>query len=82
MLEYLFELEEMTAQVEKSRGELAHVERIKKFLNFIGLGIGNEFLYQVRRVRTRLEMESVWKNWLDHTEELKLIPIEQNQGKN
>ena len=56
------------------RGERLHVERIKKFLNFIGEGIGADFLYAARRASAWSEMESIWARFLDHNRPMPLIP--------
>lgn len=41
--------------------ETAHVGRMKKFLNFVGLGVDPEgaFLYQMRRAKTRADLEAI-----------------------
>ena len=74
ILEYLYAIKEMTSIVEHSRGESAHVERSKKFLNFIGAGISEEFLYRTRRAQTWTEMETAWKQCLDMERPYSLIP--------
>lgn len=63
---YLEELREMTAEIGRSRGERSHVERLKKFLNFVGEGVSAEFLYRMRRSSNWQEMEAVWQSALDH----------------
>ncbi|MBO6005165.1 MAG: tRNA-dihydrouridine synthase family protein [Verrucomicrobia bacterium] len=73
VLAYLHAIKEMTSIVEHSRGESAHVERSKKFLNFIGAGISGEFLYRTRRAQTWTEMESAWKHSLDMESPYSLI---------
>lgn len=74
VMEYLFRLREATDLGPLGRGERPHVERIKKFLNFIGEGIGADFLYAVRRATTWSEMESIWTRFLDHDQPMPLIP--------
>lgn len=74
VMEYLFRLREATDLGPLSRGEQPHVERIKKFLNFIGDGIGADFLYAVRRASSWSEMESIWARFLDHDRPMPLIP--------
>jgi tRNA-dihydrouridine synthase len=46
--------------------EKAHVARLKKFLNFIALGVDEEgqFLYQIRRARTEVEFFSICDTFL------------------
>jgi tRNA-dihydrouridine synthase len=56
--------------------EHQHVERMKKYLQFIGPGIepAGDFLRQVLRVKTVEEFHSVVQRWLNHKEPLPLIP--------
>jgi tRNA-dihydrouridine synthase B len=51
VLAYIRELwdNEITPGVRES----AQVQRMKKFMNFIGEGIGEKFLHDIRRVTTR-----------------------------
>jgi hypothetical protein len=35
-------------------------------LNFIGAGVGPEFLHDIRRVNTEAELFRVCETWLDH----------------
>ena len=46
--------------------EEKHVARLKKFLNFIALSVDNQggFLYHMRRVRLRSEMDTVCRKYL------------------
>lgn len=46
--------------------EKLHVQKMKKYLNFIGAGIGAEFLHEIRRVNARAEFFEVCERWLDH----------------
>jgi tRNA-dihydrouridine synthase len=49
----------------------AHVQKMKKYMNFIAVGIdpGGEFLFQIRRVATETEFFRVCESFLDHTSE-------------
>ena len=45
----------------------AQVQKMKKYLNFIGLGVASgEFLHQIRRVSTELEFFQVCEGFLDN----------------
>jgi tRNA-dihydrouridine synthase len=56
--------------------ESAQVEKMKKYLNFIGLGVepAEPFLFQIRRVETKLDFFRVCKEFLDHDRPLPLEP--------
>ncbi len=64
--------------------ELSHVQRIKKYLNFIGLGIEptGQYLHQVRRVRTEADFDRVCVDFLDHNRPMPLdpFPVELNSA--
>jgi len=50
------------------------VQKIKKYANFLGEGIGSEFLYDVRRVTTKAEFFALCERHLDHGEPMTLEP--------
>lgn len=50
------------------------VQRIKKYANFLGEGIGGEFLHSVRRVMTRDEFFALCERHLDHDRPMRLDP--------
>lgn len=50
------------------------VQKIKKYANFIGEGIGPEFLHAVRRVATKAEFFALCHEHLDHGESMTLKP--------
>jgi tRNA-dihydrouridine synthase len=55
--------------------ENTHIQRVKKHLNFLGAGVDDgAFLYNVRRMRTRAELESICRTILDHDRPLTLEP--------
>jgi len=54
--------------------ELAQVQRMKKFTNFIGEGIGGQFLFEIRRVTNAADFWRVCENFLAHDEPMALIP--------
>lgn len=46
--------------------ERLQVEKMKKYMNFVGEGIGGEFLHQIRRVTTQSDFFRVCRDALDH----------------
>jgi tRNA-dihydrouridine synthase B len=46
--------------------ESAQVQRMKKFMNYIGEGIGEQFLFDIRRVTTELDFWRVCEGGLSH----------------
>jgi nifR3 family TIM-barrel protein len=50
--------------------ELSQVNQMKKYLNFIGQGVGpgEEFLHAIRRATTREEFFRICEAWFDHSE--------------
>jgi tRNA-dihydrouridine synthase len=72
VLTYVRELweSEITPGVEES----ARVQRMKKFMNFIGEGVEGSFLHDIRRVATTADFFRVCKSSLDHDRSLTLEP--------
>jgi tRNA-dihydrouridine synthase len=72
VLAYIRELwdAEVTPGVRKS----AQVRRMKKFMNFIGEGVGEKFLHEIRRVTTQADLFRVCKTYLDHDQPMTLEP--------
>ena len=72
VLTYIHELweNEITPGVRES----AQVQRMKKFMNFIGEGIGEKFLFDIRRVATTADFFRVCEQFLDHDEPMPLEP--------
>jgi len=72
VLNYIRELwnNEITPRVKES----AQVMRMKKFMNFIGEGIDEKFLFEIRRVTTTADFFRVCENFLDHAEPMSLEP--------
>ena len=72
VLNYLHELwdNEITPGVRES----AQVQRMKKFTNFIGDGVGEKFLHDIRRVTTTADFWRVGEAFLNHDEPLPLEP--------
>ena len=78
VLNYLHELwdHEITPGVR----ELSQVQRMKKFTNFIGEGIGAIFLHDIRRVETAADFWRVCEAWLDHQNPMSLEPLDPVPG--
>lgn len=56
--------------------EIAHVQRLKKFMNYIGEGVGRsgEFLHEIRRATTKADFFRVCETHLDHDQLMTLEP--------
>jgi tRNA-dihydrouridine synthase len=76
VLAYIHELwdAEITAGVKES----SQVQRMKKYMNFIGDGVGEKFLHHIRRVETIADFWRVCGEFLDHGEPLSLEPARDN----
>lgn len=55
--------------------EFAQVQRMKKYLNFVGVGISPEFLHAMRRCSDVAQLESVCSEFLAHDEPMLLNPV-------
>lgn len=57
--------------------ESAQVQKMKKYLNFIGLGVEptGQFLHQIRRVSTKADFFRVCEGFLDHDQPMPLEPF-------
>lgn len=57
--------------------ELVQVQKMKRYLNFIGLGVepSGRFLHDIRRVTAREEFFRVCRSFLDHHEPMPLEPF-------
>jgi tRNA-dihydrouridine synthase len=75
VLNYICELweNEITPGVKES----AQVMRMKKFMNFIGEGVGEKFLFEIRRVMTTVDFFRVCEKFLNHDEPVALEPAAQ-----
>ena len=73
VLAYIRELweNEITPGVKES----SQVMRMKKFMNFIGDGVGEQFLHEIRRVATTADFFRVCENYLAHDEPMTLEPV-------
>ena len=72
VLAYIRELweNEITPDVPES----AQVQRMKKFMNFIGKGVGEKFLFEIRRVATTADFFRVCEEFLNHDQPMPLEP--------
>lgn len=79
VLEYIHELWEATAPPESK--ERLQVEKMKKYMNFLGAGVGpdaagsHEFLYHIRRAVTCSGFFEVCSRHLDHGDSMPLEPL-------
>jgi tRNA-dihydrouridine synthase B len=77
VLAYIRQLWE--SQVTPEAQESAQVQRLKKFMNFIGEGVppAEQFLHEIRRVATRHDFFRVVRSLhLDHDRPISLEPVE------
>ncbi len=77
VLAYVVELWE--AQTSPEARESARVQRLKKFMNFIGEGMEppQPFLHDIRRVETQADFFRVCAAFLDHDRPMRLEPAEE-----
>ncbi len=55
--------------------ESAQVQRMKKFMNFIGEGVGEKFLHEIRRVTMAADFFRVCEHFLNHDRPMTLEPL-------
>ena len=72
LLAYIRELweNELTPGVKES----SQVQRMKKFMNYIGEGVSEKFLHDIRRVETTADFWRVCEGSLDHDAPMTLVP--------
>ncbi len=60
--------------------EIARVHRVKKHLNFLGMGVDAEgrFLHAMRRAQTEVELFAICREHLDHEQPMPLMPFGSN----
>ncbi len=75
VLGYLHALWDATAALDLT--ERSHVQRLKKHLNYIALGVepSGRFLDGCRRAVSRAELFALWTEFLDHNRPLELAPL-------
>jgi tRNA-dihydrouridine synthase len=64
------------AQSHPGMAEVAHVQRLKKFMNYLAAGVGPDagFLHAIRRVHTRADFFRACATHLDHDRPMPLDP--------
>ena len=78
VLDYIRSLWEATEPPESR--ERLQVEQMKRYLNFIGQGVGSDaataaaFLHRIRRATTRAEFFGICSEHLDHVDPVPLLP--------
>jgi tRNA-dihydrouridine synthase len=60
--------------------ESAQVQKMKKYLNYLGLGVesGGDFLHRIRRAETRAEFFGICEDFLGHERAMPLEPFPQS----
>ena len=77
----LYEATQPTAAQERLQ-----VEKMKKYMNFIGCGVGpdaaasKQFLHHIRRATERTEFFRICRDFLDHDEPMPLVPFAPDQA--
>ena len=58
--------------------ESSQVQKMKKYLNYLGLGVdaGGQFLHQIRRVSARAEFFRICEEFLAHDRPMPLEPFQ------
>ena len=73
VLNYIREL--WDAEITPGVRESAQVQRMKKFMNFIGEGVDEKFLHQIRRVETTADFWRVCEKSLSRDEPMAIEPV-------
>lgn len=73
VLAYVHDLYDAVSPPHIDEGKL--VQKMKKYANFLGAGIGEDFLYAIRRVQTRDQFFAVCAEHLDFDERMTLDPL-------
>lgn len=78
VLQYIRALYEAACSPEAR--EASQVQRMKKYLNYLGMGVEptGEFLHRIRRVTTRADFFRVCEDFLDHDQPMTLEPFRLN----
>jgi tRNA-dihydrouridine synthase len=72
VLNYIHEL--WDAEITPGVRESSQVQRMKKFMNFIGEGVRENFLHEIRRVKNTASFWDVCEEFLNHDEPMTLEP--------
>jgi len=79
VLDYIRRLYAATLPVEGFRERL-QVEKMKKYMNFLGEGVGADFLHRIRRSTTRTEFFDTCSAHLEHDRPMELPPFPPSQA--
>jgi tRNA-dihydrouridine synthase len=76
VLSYIYDLYAM--RLNQEIRESSHVQYMKKYLNYIGLGVepSGRFLHEIRRVSTKADFFRLCHEFLEHSEPMTLEPFE------
>jgi tRNA-dihydrouridine synthase B len=80
VLDYITALWESQANFDAP--EKVQVERMKKFMNYLGEGVGTDgqFLHRIRRATTNEEFFGICREYLDSDQPMKLEPADSKPG--
>jgi tRNA-dihydrouridine synthase len=75
LLDYIYNLYHAVTQPHVR--ELDQVQKMKKYLGFVGVGVepSGQFLYEIRRVTTKATFFATCAKYLDHTHPMPLVPF-------
>lgn len=68
------------SQCTPNANEAVQVQRLKKFMNYIGEGVDAQFLHQIRRVQTEADFFRACHEFLDHDRPMTLEPADEKSG--
>ena len=74
VLDYIGEL--WKSQASFDAPEKAQCERMKKFMNYLGEGVGSDFLHQIRRTQTKEDFFAICREAFNSDEPMKLEPVD------
>ena len=76
VLAYVYALYEMRSNPDMR--EVSHIQQMKKYLNYIGLGVepSGRFLHEIRRVNTKADFFRLCHEFLDHSEPMPMEPFD------
>jgi tRNA-dihydrouridine synthase len=78
VLDYIRTLWE--SQSSPAVSETARVQRMKKFMNYIGEGVPADFLHQIRRTEAEADFFGICGEFLDHDQPMTLEPADKKSG--
>ena len=79
VLEYITALYEAVS--EPAIREASQVQKMKKYMNFIGAGVepSGQFLHSIRRCQAKSDFFSICREFLDHSKQMPLEPFPENR---